>query len=256
MIRSAAFLLVPFSVFAQSVPSIQVRFTDVAGAAIVASASVLQSRDGTQVYHGEADSTGALRTPELEPAAYRLIAHAPGFRRLELTGLQVEAHTVLDLGARVMEFAGCDAPGVHCSPIGTPEHPPDLRAELGDYRGSVRLNRQCGVDIDTAAKMTCPVPAGIHAGSIETGIDLQLTGEQGSLYLVAVNGAVFSTPNASDATCGNARFTLSRILVEGPVRGIDFCTRSVEGAVAHVFLTEDVVRGSESVALWIVTRKR
>ncbi len=212
-------LSISLSAFAQAGGSIRARFTDTAGAAIVASISIFHARDGPEIHRGQADSAGVFQAPALKPGPCRMIARAAGFRRLDIPGLQVNRHRFVDLGALQMEFAGCDAPGVHCLPIGAREHPPDVRAESGDYRGLVRMQRPCGVDIGNEAKVACPESGGRRDWWKTGGIDLRLVQARGRLYLEAVNGATLSIPKASQTGCAGARFGLSRILVEASSMG-------------------------------------
>lgn len=247
-------LLLTSSAFAQTGGAIRARFADSAAAAVVAEVSVVDPKDGAGVFHGHAEATGTVHASALKPGVYRLIARADGFRRVDLPSVRVEAGKVVDLGTLEMDFSGCDAPGISCSYYGSGAQPAVGRAELGDYRRSVRVQRLCGVDLDNEARTVCPEPGGVRNWMKRAGIELQLLEAKGHLYLEAVNGAAISVPNSSDWRCGDARFTESRLLVDDLGKGVDFCARSATGAIAHVFFPEEVQRGSESVALWVVTR--
>ncbi|QOY86701.1 carboxypeptidase-like regulatory domain-containing protein [Paludibaculum fermentans] len=256
MFQATLALFISLSAFAQAGGSIRARFTDSAGGAVVAEVRVLELKDGAEVFHGHAEPSGTVLTSALKPGNYRLIASAPGFRRVDLRGVRVKAGKMVDLGPREMGFSGCDTPGMSCSYYGSSTEQIDWRAEIGDHRGSVRVHRQCGLDIDNEVKTVCPEPNEGPNWLIRSGFELRVVEAKGHFYLEAVNGAAISRPNSSDASCGDARFTKSRIPVDGLGTGVDFCTRSTQGSVAHVFFTEDVERGSESIALWVVTRKR
>lgn len=254
MFRTTVVLLLTSSAFAQTGGAIRARFADSAGAAVVAEVRVLDPKDGAAVFHGNAEATGTLRISALKPGAYRLIARAAGFRRVDLPSVRVEAGKVVDLGTLEMDFSGCDAPGISCSYYGTGDQPIDWHAELGNYRRSVQLRGLCGIDLDNEARTVCPQPGRARNWKKRAGIELQLIEAKGRRYLEAMNGAAISVPNTSDGRCGDARFTESRLLVDDLGKGVDFCARSARGAIAHVFLSEEVDRGSESVALWVVTR--
>ncbi|MBN9662748.1 MAG: carboxypeptidase regulatory-like domain-containing protein [Acidobacteria bacterium] len=207
-------LLISASVFAQTGGSIEARFTDRAGAAVVAEVRVLDLKDGAEVFHGNTEPAGTLLASALKPGSYRLIAKAPGFRRVDLRPVRVKAGKVVHLGSFPMDFSGCDAPGMSCSYYGSSTQQIDWRLEVGDHRGSVLVQRQCGVDFDKEAQLACPEPGEGRNWLKDSGVDLRLVESGGHLYLEAVNGAAISVPNKSDSRCGNARYTGSRLLVD------------------------------------------
>jgi hypothetical protein len=86
--------------------------------------------------------------------------------------------------------------------------------------------------------------------------DLRLAEENGTLYLLPVNGAALSQSNALTSGCSGVTFRNERFGVVGLGQGVDFCVRTKDGSVSHVFFTDDVENQSTTVALWYVTRKR
>ena len=83
----------------------------------------------------------------------------------------------------------------------------------------------------------------------------RLARENGTLYLVAVNGATLCTPDAATMDCSGVTFGTQRIEVAGLGPGVDFCMRTKRRNVSHVFFTNDIENETSAVALWYVTRK-
>jgi hypothetical protein len=81
-------------------------------------------------------------------------------------------------------------------------------------------------------------------------------GIYGILYLIALNGAALSKPEASTSDGSGVTYGNDRLAVVGLGPGVDFCVRTKRGSVSHAFFTYDVEKESTAIALWYVTRKR
>jgi hypothetical protein len=77
----------------------------------------------------------------------------------------------------------------------------------------------------------------------------------GTLNLVAVNGAALSTLYPATSDCSHIAYGDDRIPVVGLVPGVDFCVRTNRGFVAHVFFTDDIENQTATVPIWYVTRR-
>ena len=101
--------------------------------------------------------------------------------------------------------------------------------------------------------MFCP---GDPDGPRQTDADVRLIRDQGGVYLLAMNGASLAAPNLPRADCRDAYPKESRIRIDGYGPDDDICFYTHDHHWSHVFLTDDVLRGSHEIAVWQTTRKR
>jgi hypothetical protein len=211
------------------------RVVDPTGAGIPAEVKILESGTGAIVHTATAAQSGGFRSGALPAGSYTVRLWNPGFRRRDLARFVVEEGRTIDLGDIRLDLAGCDAPGTSCDWITTDAVPEPVPAWLKNVVAQGYLN--------------------MKLGSTSPEVHLQFQKEGTILLLVATNSAALSLPNAADAVCGDAKYTENRIRVEGLGRGVDFCVRANQGAMSHVFFTDDVQADATEIRLWHVTRK-
>lgn len=228
---------------------LQGHVVDSGGAAIPAIIRLIDPETKNLLVRVRANEDGAFQTG-LAPGVYSFTAFSVGFRRRDLAKIVIKAGHVTDLGKIVLNFSGCDSPGMNCDYVGDiPEHNKRIIAQY-----YVTLSVQCAVDLDSKGETVCPEQRDDVLRSKDA--DIRLTKENGALYFTPLNKAALSRPNASTSDCLDSTYENERIAVVGLGPGVDFCVTTKRGAVAHVFFTDDVASHSTAVALWYVTRWR
>lgn len=221
---------------------------DSSGAAIPAVIRVIRPDNHALVVRLQAQDNGAFETSSLPPGVYSLTVFAPGFRRREFRHIAVRSGQLVDLGQIRLDLSGCDTPGTNCDYFG--EVPKEVKRIIVSI--SVTLKLSCAVDLDGKAEPVCQVTA----DAVDPRqADLRLARENGSIYLVAVNGATLCNPEAATTDCSGVTFGSQRIEVAGMGPGVDFCVKTKHGSVSHVFFTGDIENETSRVPLWYVTRK-
>lgn len=172
---------------------------------------------------------------------------SPGFRRLELRNVVVEAGRATALGDIRLSLSGCDAPGTICDYFG--EVPDFFKRIIAE--GNVVLTFRCAIDLDRKAEPVCPGRDGVARAP---NTDIRLARENTALYLVAENGAEISTAEPLTSDCSRVTYGNNRLALAGLGLGVDFCVQTDRGSVSHVFFTGDVETESNAVRLWYVTR--
>lgn len=248
---SAALLLLPLPQIDPGTQQSQLRghVVGASGGPIPATIRLIDPGTKAVVLRFRAKEDGTFETGPLKPSVYALTAFAQGFRRRELRKVVIEPGHITDLGEIALDFSGCDMPGMICDYFG--EVPEDVRRIIA--QSHVTLPR-CAVDLDREGVKTCPERDNAGPGVRDS--DLRLAKENGTLYLVAMNGAALSTPYVATSDCSGIAYGSKRIAIAGLGPGVDFCVRTKRGSVSHVFFTDDVGNESTTVTLWFVTRKR
>lgn len=224
---------------------------DASGGAISAAIRVVHPDSNALVLRLQARENGSFETSSLAPGVYSLTAYAQGFRRRELQNIVVSAGHSLNLGQIMLDLAGCDAPGITCDYIGGGDPPKSVTTIVAS--GSVTLTPSCAVDLDRKPTPVCPAQAADLAFLQQA--DLRVARENGTLFLVAVNGATLCKPDAATSDCSGVAFGNQRLNIVGTGPGVDFCVKTKQGSVSHVFFTHDIERDINTVALWYVTRE-
>jgi hypothetical protein len=222
---------------------------DASGGAIPALIRVIRPDNNAVVIRLKAQDDGSFATSALNPGVYSLTAYAQGFRRREVRNIAIRAGHPTDLGQIRLDLSGCDTPNTNCDYFGdAPNGIKQLIASSG-----VTLDVSCAVDLDRKSEPLCSKAADIIVSPRQ--VDIRVARENGTLYLVAMNGATLSKPDAATSDCSGVTFGTKRIQVIGFGHGVDVCVRTNRGSVSHVFFTEDIENNSSTVALWYVTRK-
>lgn len=221
---------------------------DVAGGGVArAFIRVLDPDSNTIVARTMAGDGGAFQTGTLDPGSYTVRAWAGGFRAGVIRGVVVRNGEITDLGKIQLGLAGCDAPGVNCDDFGIgPRSKPVVS-------GYLEVKLECRVDL---GKGTIHCPDSDTNPSYGRTADFQLTKDQAGIYLSPINGAASSAPNSSRVDCSDAKFSESRVRLDGLGPGYDICVRTHDRRFSHVFLEDDVEPGSSEIRLYFVTPKR
>ncbi|MGH9632542.1 MAG: carboxypeptidase-like regulatory domain-containing protein [Bryobacteraceae bacterium] len=223
---------------------------DASGGAIPAIIRVIRPDTNTVVLRFRAEEDGTFQTGPLAPSVYSLTAFSQGFRRRELRKIVIKPGHIADLGEITLDISGCDTPGTNCDYIG--EVPDRVKRIIAE--SNVTLRPTCAVDLDRKGETVCPEQEDDIQMARDS--DIRLAKLNGTLYLVAVNGAALSEPYASTSDCSRVTYGNDSIPVVGLGPGVDCCVRTKRGSVSHVFFTEDVENESTTVALSYVTRRR
>jgi len=101
-------------------------------------------------------------------------------------------------------------------------------------------------------KAFCPGDAGIG----EAEADVRIAQDETGIYMAAMNGAALSAPDLPRGDCRDAYPKETKIRIDGLGLGDDICLYTHDRCWSHVFLTDDVKRGSHEIAFWQITRKR
>ncbi len=106
----------------------------------------------------------------------------------------------------------------------------------------------------TRNKVLCPGDAKGAGGELDA--DLRITRDENGVYLTAMNGAALATPGLPRGDCQDAYRKEAKIRIDGLGPGDDICLYTHDRNWSHVFLTEEVTRRSDRIAIWQITRKR
>ena len=219
---------------------------DATGAAI-GGASVRQLKsDSEEAAHTTADDSGNFQIGTTGSGDYVLKAWQRGFRSLRVPVVHSETETI-ELGSIRLDIASCDAPGVICDWFGEAP-PPDPVVS----RNELRVQMDCMLAF-TLGKAFCP---GETKGPRQTHADVRLSQDESGAYLSAMNGASLAAPNLPRGDCRDAYPKETKIRIDGLGHGDDICLYTHDHHWSHVFLTDDVSRGSRQIAVWQITRKR
>jgi len=199
------------------------------------------------VTHTTADAYGKFQLGNAGSDSYVLKAWQRGFRSRRVpVAVRSETETI-DLGDIRLDLAGCDAPGVICDWFGEAP-PPDPVVSRNDLRVQI----DCMLAF-TSGKVFCP---GDMKGPRQTDADVRLSQDESGVYPSAMNGASLAAPNLPRGDCRDAYPKESKIRIDGLGSGDDICFYTHDHHWSHVFLTDDVNRGSRQIAVWQITRKR
>lgn len=119
-------------------------------------------------------------------------------------------------------------------------------------RNNLRVQMDCMLAF-ASGRVFCP---GDTKGPRQSDADVRLTQDRNGVYLTAMNGASLAAPNLPRGDCRDAYPKESQICVDGLGPGDDICLYTHDHHWSHVFLTDDVIRGSRQIAIWQITRKR
>jgi len=220
---------------------------DATGAAIGGASVRLLRSDSEEMAHTTADASGKFQLESVGSDSYVLKAWQRGFRSRRVPVVVRSETEAIDLGDIRLDVAGCDAPGVICDWFGEAP-PPDPVVSRND----LRVQMDCMLAF-TMGKAFCP---GETKGPRQTDADVRLSQDQDGVYLTAMNGASLAAPNLPRGDCRDAYPKESKIRIDGLGLGDDICLYTHDRHWSHVFLTDEVSRGSRQIAVWQITRKR
>jgi hypothetical protein len=195
-----------------------------------------------------ADSAGKFQIKIVDGGGLILKVWFDGFRSRRVPLAVPAEKEIVDAGTIRLELAGCDAPGVICDWFGEAP-PPDPVVS----RGYLQLNINCVLAL-AVGKVLCPGDG--NGRNWEATADLRITADNEGIFLTAVNGATLSPPDLPRGDCRDAHPSETKIRIDGLGPGDDICLHTHDRHWSHVFLTDNVSRGSEQIALWQITRKR
>jgi hypothetical protein len=209
------------------------RVVDPAGSALGGTKLAIRTKDPSAPWKRiQSGSTGTFDTGPLSPAAYTVLAARVGFNSRVFSGLVVRQSSTIDLGTIKLEIGGSDGPGVIADSFGM-DNSPRPRAE-----GYLGLTTNCGAHVDSG-KVSCPADSGSH---------LQLVADNGGLYLVARNDALFTVV----VPTRGAAYSEPRVRIDGLFNGLDVVLHTKERREAHIYFTHDIDSDTPMVKLWYV----
>jgi Carboxypeptidase regulatory-like domain len=243
-----AFVLISSSQVVASGQQIRGAIVDPNGASVAgASVRLLGLRTGAAA-DVTADESGKFQIGIGIPDNYVLKAWRQGFRNRRVPVVVSTEAVTIDLGNIRLDVAGCDAPGIFCDWFG--EAPP---LNLVISEGYLRAQTGCLLAL-TRNKVFCPSdPKGGHG---EADADIRITRDENGVYLTAMNGAALSAPDLVAGDCRDAHPKERKIRIDGFGSGDDICIYTHDRRRSHVFLTDEVSRDSDRIAVWQITRKR
>jgi len=197
---------------------------------ISAAARVVQYRTRT-------GNDGSFRIEDVQPGAYAIRAGMPGFREELGPDFILKGVAVVEAGSILLQFAGCDAPGVSCDDFGFgPPRTPPIR------EGQIEVGRNCGVNLDEGTdKAIC---------RDDKRIDLWFhVDSEARLELKPGRSAALSP------SCKNTEFKKDALLVGGRGPGSQVCILTKNGHHSFVYVEEEVSNTSPSIKLYYVTYK-
>lgn len=250
MIKLRVLALASISLCAATADGVWIRggIVDASGAAVGGASVDLFDPDLKVVAHATADFAGRFQIKSVDGCSLILKAWLQGFRSCRVPVVVPAAKEIIDAGTIRLEVAGCDAPGVICDWFGEAP-PPDPVVS----RGYLHLNVNCVLAL-AAGKVICPGDG--NGRNREATADLGITANDEEVFLTAINGAGLSPPDLPRGDCRDAYPSETKIRIDGLGPGDDICLHTHDRYWSHVFLTEDVSRGSEQIALWQITRRR
>jgi hypothetical protein len=98
------------------------------------------------------DRGGQFGLDGIEPGIYAVRISVQGFRDKTVLNVRVAAEEQTDIGTLVLDFAGCDAPGVICDDFGLSVYNDPIHAQ-----GTIEVPRLCAVDISTRGSHPAPL---------------------------------------------------------------------------------------------------
>jgi Carboxypeptidase regulatory-like domain len=202
-------------------------------------------KDSTSTkYRLAGDSAGMFASSDIAPGMYTLGISLRGFRERFVRDVALAAGQIKDVGPIVLDFAGCDAPGVSCDS----GKPSSILAS-----GYFSLHRSCGADLDLDRdSVACPQAGKTMPTRLRNRIDLWFSDNKDGVYLTPGNGASISPPNP-DKGCEEAKYDKTPVRIDGLGAGSDLCVRTSDGRSSHVFITSEVT-ADPILKLWHVTR--
>jgi Carboxypeptidase regulatory-like domain len=219
---------------------------DASGAVVGGTSVRLLTSVSEEVAHATANDFGKFQMGVAVSGSYVLKAWQRGFRSRRVM-VVVPPDGTIDVGNIRLEVAGCDAPGIICDWFGEP--PP---RDPVVSRGYVEVQTDCMLAF-ARSKVFCSSDA---KGTRESEADVRITKDENGIYLIAINGAALSEPDLPCGDCRDAYPKQTKVRIDGLGPGDDICLHTHDRHWSHLFLTEDVNRGSRQIALWQITRKR
>jgi hypothetical protein len=99
-----------------------------------------QSSEGRH-YQTTGDRKGQFGLDGIEPGVYAVTISVQGFRDKTVPDVRVAAEVQTDIGTLLLDFAGCDAPGVICDDFGLSVYNDPIHAQ-----GTIEVLQFCAVD--------------------------------------------------------------------------------------------------------------
>jgi hypothetical protein len=223
-------------------PEVAIRgqVVDRAGAAIVgASVRVLDEASRNTIDTEVSDKDGKFSISGLAEGVYLLAVSAPGFQE-KMVRVDQSQDGVRVLPAIGLDALDCDAPGAHCDrPTGdnADPHPVILTRDM-------TLNPNVAVDLQSGA----PVPR--DSGKA----DIRLDSAAGTLFLVPLNGAAFTTSGAG-GSCGKTR-NKDPLRIDGRGPASEVVVLTGHKQCARLFITSEIAPGGDQASFHVVTRSR
>jgi len=209
------------------------RTVDLSGSPIEAEVRILADTMGATIYRARADGQGFFHVEGVAPGTYALRLTRLGFSPEVIHGVVVTADSTTNIPDTILSVGPCHGPGVSCMCVPSCSGPRGKRAYL-----SVGIS--CAVDLEVGSVL-CPPKTLL-------GANLFLSRRGDALYLGPVGRVIPSYPDH----CLKPFERIDQVRIDGLGRGDEFCIATTEGRVSHVFLTEDVKPGDESVTIWYV----
>ncbi len=186
-------------------------------------------------YETNGDAQGRFQLAGVEPGIYTVKITVQGFREKTVSDVQVISGQQMDLGTVLLEFAGCDSPGVICDDFGLGGDNDPIHAH-----GSIDVSQLCAIDIDEG-KSTCTIPPARDPDS-----DFWVrVGQRGELYIVPLNGvrlALDPPTEWSKSGCISAVYSNREVRIDGLPLGSRVCIRTSRDRYAQVDLIKSEIK--------------
>jgi hypothetical protein len=214
---------------------------DPAGAAIAgANVRVLDEASRNTIDTESSDKDGKFSISGLAEGVYLLAVSAPGFQE-KLVRVDQSEDGTRDLPAVQLDKLDCDAPGANCDRSAT--------GDVDDAHPAI-LTRDMTVRADQAVDLQ----NGDLVSRDSSKADIRLDSAAGTLFVVPLNGAAFTTSGAG-GSCGKTR-NKDPLRIDGRGPASEIVVLSGHKQCSRLFITSEIAPGSDQASFHVVTRSR